>query len=579
MTIDELQAQVRNELLARRNAKGVWSGELSSSALSTATAVTALTVFDRLHQGDAHAALIRRGLAWLDQHRNADGGWGDSVRSASNISTTVLCRCAFVAAGATPQGDAWLRREIGSANPDAVTEAIYARYGKDRTFAVPILTMRAIAESAANSAKWRSIIPLPFELAACPQSWFRFLQMPVVSYALPALIAVGQARHHQAPSWNPLIRGIRQACVRPTMQVLTKIQPDGGGFLEATPLTSFVAMSLVAAGHGDHPVLERCLAFLRASARPDGSWPIDTNLTTWVTSLAVNAGAADDLPPAERRCILDWLLAQQYDCVHPYTGAAPGGWAWTDLPGGVPDADDTSAAILAIRRLGKGDPRVEEAARNGLRWLCELRNSDGGVPTFCRGWGHLPFDRSSPDITVHALRATLAWQGNSRLVDAALRYLMAAQHANGSWEPLWFGNEAAQGQTNPLFGTARVLSGLATLPERLRPWGQAMGWPALRWLLQAQAPGGGWGGEAGIAPSIEETALAVDALASWLAANPKAPIRPALLSGVRWLGERINSGDFSPSPIGLYFAKLWYYEREYPLVFALAALARADAVV
>ena len=37
----------------------------------------------------------------------------------------------------------------------------------------------------------------------------------------------------------------------------------------------------------------------------------------------------------------DWLLEQQYTERHPYTGADPGGWGWTDLPGSVPDADDT----------------------------------------------------------------------------------------------------------------------------------------------------------------------------------------------------------------------------------------------
>jgi hypothetical protein len=29
------------------------------------------------------------------------------------------------------------------------------------------------------------------------------------------------------------------------------------------------------------------------------------------------------------------------------------------------------------------------------------------------------------------------------------------------------------------------------------------------------------------------------------------------------------------SPIGFYFAKLWYYERLYPLIFTVAALGRA----
>jgi squalene-hopene/tetraprenyl-beta-curcumene cyclase len=29
-----------------------------------------------------------------------------------------------------------------------------------------------------------------------------------------------------------------------------------------------------------------------------------------------------------------------------------------------------------------------------------------------------------------------------------------------------------------------------------------------------------------------------------------------------------------PSPIGFYFAKLWYYERLYPRIFTVAALKR-----
>jgi squalene-hopene/tetraprenyl-beta-curcumene cyclase len=51
-----------------------------------------------------------------------------------------------------------------------------------------------------------------------------------------------------------------------------------------------------------------------------------------------------------------------------------------------------------------------------------LQNRDGGIPTFCRGWG--AFDRSSPDITAHALRARAAWRNDlppamSRRVDRA----------------------------------------------------------------------------------------------------------------------------------------------------------------
>jgi squalene-hopene/tetraprenyl-beta-curcumene cyclase len=40
--------------------------------------------------------------------------------------------------------------------------------------------------------------------------------------------------------------------------------------------------------------------------------------------------------------------------------------------------------------------------------------------------------------------------------------------------------------------------------------------------------------------------------------------------------EAVESGRFrDPSPIGFYFAKLWYYEKLYPLIFTVAALGRA----
>jgi len=43
--------------------------------------------------------------------------------------------------------------------------------------------------------------------------------------------------------------------------------------------------------------------------------------------------------------------------------------------------------------------------------------------------------------------------------------------------------------------------------------------------------------------------------------------------GLAWLEGFFRSGQaLAPAPIGLYFAKLWYGEMLYPLVFAAAAL-------
>src|SRR5262245_36200509 len=82
---------VRDTLLAQRNPEGYWEGELSSSALSTATAVSALALVGRSEDlSPEWDSLIERGLRWLVEHQNEDGGWGDTVKSVSNISTTML---------------------------------------------------------------------------------------------------------------------------------------------------------------------------------------------------------------------------------------------------------------------------------------------------------------------------------------------------------------------------------------------------------------------------------------------------------------------------------------------------------
>src|SRR5271165_3309910 len=117
-------------LLAERTPEGHWVGELSTSALSTATAVSALALVAK-HDSSAprHDDLIVGGAAWLAAHQNADGGWGDTVKSFSNISTTMLCRAAFHITGTAgryadclAKADAWLAGRHGK-TPAELAEA------------------------------------------------------------------------------------------------------------------------------------------------------------------------------------------------------------------------------------------------------------------------------------------------------------------------------------------------------------------------------------------------------------------------------------------------------------------------
>jgi len=779
--------QVRDELLAERTPDGHWVGELSSSALSTATAVSALAVVRRvgwdkaaaaagppeqesaarsqgtgvgrenavlstqysvlgtpLQGGDRRStateidAVISRGVRYLATQQNPDGGFGDTDLSHSNIATTYLVVAALhlaegavgnalrgVPGGGMGAGSAGLgmpQRAFPTEIAELLAHAnayiasknglvgLRERYGIDKTFVVPIMTNLALA----GLLDWREIDPLPFELACVPQSFYRFVGMPVVSYAIPALVAIGQARFHHAPPWNPITRLIRWLSISRSLKVLRQMQPDSGGYLEATPLTSFVVMSLasISSRHAprDEPaaptasvtpglitrsvmatladeVIHHGVKFLAASVRPDGSWPIDTNLATWNTTLAINAlagagedvaellgvaegavgnalrgvpGATEDADLVDRGSpqraiptgnVLDWLLSCQHTKRHPFTGADLGGFGWSDLSGAVPDADDTPGTLLALRSIHINTIYMEPAADyiaapraaavRGLRWLLRLQNRDGGWPTFCRGWGKLPFDRSGTDLTAHVLRARQAWdeafgregyryrlqpgaehqtifpwEPNFRAHLKGLKYLKRTQHPDGSWSPLWFGNQDHPQEDNPVYGTAKVLFayrdlGLMDSPEAQR---------GVAWLVANQNADGGWGsgvwgriqnaefrmqnGENTRRPnlnsefcilnsSVEETALAVEALLAALPLNPEPrTLNPgnategrnategvpysAVVAGLNWLLDRVEAGQHrQPAPIGFYFAKLWYYERLYPLTFTVAALGRA----
>ena len=349
-SLEAARRRVEDRLLAELGADGCcWTGRLSSSALATAVAVAALTRV----APEEHREPIARGLRWLALNANDDGGFGDSPESPSNLPTTLLVRAAMAAAGGSAEDDAeervavdaararaaeWLRGRLGSLEPDVVAAAVLAAYGNDRTFSAPILLLLALCGSLGEAEpRWDLVPQLPFEAALLPHRLYRWLRLSVVSYALPALIAVGLARHRHGPTANPLQRRVREWATPRCLALLRRIQPANGGFLEAAPLTSFVLLSLAASDLGDHPVAGAGEGFLLAGQREDGSWPIDTNLSTWLTTLAVNAlaGEAPERTPlsaAQRERIREWLLAQQLAREHPFTHAAPGGWAWTDLP-------------------------------------------------------------------------------------------------------------------------------------------------------------------------------------------------------------------------------------------------------
>lgn len=578
---------------ASLNDSGFWSGELSSSALATAVSIVAFKLSDPVGLNKK----IGSGYEWLRNNINEDGGFGDTPESVSNLSTTLLAYAAirFCASDGPDRSQILIR--IGqyldlqgiNVNSTKIVASILGYYGKDYTFSLPILSMLVICRVLDEKAL--ELIPnLPFELTLLPASLYRFFNLQVVSYAIPALVAVGIYLFKHKRRKGAVATFVRNRAIDPSLRKLQVIMPESGGFLEAIPLTAFVSMCLILSGFDAHPVVSKGIGFLKQQQRADGSWPIDTDLSTWGTTLMIKAMGRhihEILSEDQVKGLRNHLLSSQYQHVHPFNNARPGGWGWTSFSGCVPDADDTAGAILALDLLKAGEA-ANKSMLMGCFWLAGLQNRDGGIPTFCKGWGRLPFDSSCADLTGHAL---LAWirsidqlpgQGMGKEINklkghisGAMRYLEKEQKPDGSWLPLWFGNQLTQDKTNPVYGTARVTVYLQDALECKSPDGgfrqriEQMANNARHYLSDQQNSDGSWGAHLGIQGSMEETALAISALAK---THPVKCER-----GFEWLSREFEATGLHPTPIGLYFATLWYHEKIYPLAFYLEAVRRCPS--
>ena len=564
--LKEMQTDAIERLMKSRSADGMWRGSLSSSAISTAVSVFALQRID----AGKYASHIQAGVRWLHETMKADGSWGDSVESPSNMTATLLTYVSIYAVGQAPHASReYLSQHLGGDSEEALTKGVLRYYGRDLTFSVPILMMCALAGVVKD---WKQIPPFPFELATLPQRLFRYLNLPVVSYAIPALIAIGICQMHKKGGW---LSPVRKLFVPKAMRVLLRMQPADGGFLEAAPLTAFVSMCLAEGGFREHEVTQRCAQFLVDTVREDGSWPIDTNLSAWVTSLAAKVLPHDQI---DAEGLARLIRGNATVSVHPFTAAAPGGWGWSDLSGSVPDGDDTSGALVALYHLmGK----TSDTVANGLRWLMWLQNNDGGMPTFCKGWGKLPFDRSSPDITAHAILAMGLWlpslEGKlkadvQKSLDRMLNWMekgteekRAGGAAGSGWVPLWFGDQDSADEKAPVYGTATAIDYLMSVQH---PVATRLAQSQIGFILTTQNEDGGWGGNKGVKSKVTYTCRALAALGHFPEQYEAAKQR-----GWDYLYQRFQAGTlYEREPIGLYFSRLWYSEELYNVLFLLNAL-------
>lgn len=227
-------------------------------------------------------------------------------------------------------------------------------------------------------------------------------------------------------------------------------QRDDGGFGDPQ-ITAWATLGLVAAGEETGRAAEylakqepdsatdtALVALARAAAgdRPDDLIPRLrahrpgklVNATIW-TILALRQ-AGEPAPPA--------LVKALRSAQRPN-----GGWSW--LAAGAADANDTAAAIQALRAAGVRGKPIDR----GVAFLRRHQNADGGFElTLGRG--------SDAQSTAWAIQALLA--AGRRPGAAAFRYLARLRRPDGSYR------YNARYVTTPLWVTAQVLPALARKP-------------------------------------------------------------------------------------------------------------------
>jgi squalene-hopene/tetraprenyl-beta-curcumene cyclase len=190
-------------------------------------------------------------------------------------------------------------------------------YGKDRTFAVPILSTCALA----GLVEWRK----SNSLSSCPLAAGNvcFLRLPVVSYALPALIAVGQLVYHYRPPWGPIIRIIRRLAINKVFEFLNRFNLKAAAS-RSRPADQVRHLEPAAIGRANHPVARNGTQFLTNSVRPTGG-PL--------TQSRVGHDFSSERTGRGRRATQSRAIGSANDLGATICGLAkPGGWGWTDCP-------------------------------------------------------------------------------------------------------------------------------------------------------------------------------------------------------------------------------------------------------
>jgi squalene-hopene/tetraprenyl-beta-curcumene cyclase len=604
MTVVHAEAALKSacdHLLGLQAPDGWWKGELETNVTMDAEDLLLREFLGvRTEEETAGAA------QWIRSQQRPDGTWSNFHGGPANLSTTVEAYAALRLAGDPADAEHLVRArsyilEAGGIEATRVFTriwlALFGQWSWDDLPVLPPEMMFLPSWFPLNVYDWacwarQTIVPLTVVSALRPVRPLPFdLDELRTGRTVPAkpgfFTALDRALHVYH---RHTVRRLRSAALRRAADwIVARQEADGSwGGIQPPWVYSLIALHLL--GYDlEHPVMQRGLAGLDRFTVVDerGRRLEACQSPVWDTVLAITALrdadlAADD--PALVRAA-GWVIAEEIKGPGDWSvrrpDLAPGGWAFEFDNDGYPDTDDTAEVVLALRRVDH--PQAPPAIERGVRWLAGMASRDGGYgafdadntrklclrPPFC-DFGAV-IDPPSADVTAHVVEA-LAEHGeaDSAVVRRAVRWLLKAQEADGSWFGRWGANH--------VYGTGCAVPALVA--AGIGP-GKPVIRRAVRWLEAHQNDDGGWGEDMRsyddpqwIGRGVSTPSQTAWALLALLAAGERSP---AVEDGVRWLvRQQRPDGTWDEDHFtGTGFPGDFYINYHlYRLVFPISALGR-----
>lgn len=478
-----------------------------SSTVSTAAAVITLALVDP----DAGEP-IRAGTSWLRKAQRPDGGWATVSGVDSEVLPTIMTTVALHVADrrdpdpAVLAGQAWLDRYGG-------------------LDAVPSRAVSVLCKFFYSLAGWiepRAVPRIPTGLFLFPSRARRMFAV-----MLPVAAALSLKRNARGPAARRAVSVIRQMH-----------EHEGGtGELGGDPWpASMICLGLARAGMAPD-VVDAIRGRLRVTINPDGSWdmmPLDITWSVFAAAGLEEVGYGDDprLAPT-----LAMLRSRQGDRPFSAFDSPAGFWSY-GTGHGWPMALETAEVTAVLARLSQQD----DCAVRGVAWLSRQQDRRGSW-SLCVPETIAPNIGADPFMTAQAICALLdaGVDGDDQRILRAVSWLRTQQDADGRFEAMWYRNHTS--------GTAAVLEALALAgAEVTRP---------RQWLLSTQHTDGSWSdGRPETPGTVEETAWALRALlhAGVLATDP------AVVRAVRWLLDaQLPGGEWPAAPVSEWIRNCYRY--------------------